>query len=237
MRRWCSLGALALLLSLAGTARADTAPPHVTVIGDSVMTAVWWHGEPLALATHGFDVDWEVAVCRTIAGQSCPFEGSRPPTLLDLVRTEGARLGQTVLVEVGYNDPPADFGQEVDEAVWALAGVGVRHVIWLTLHESLPQYTAMNAALEAATARHPELTVADWNAAAQGHPDWFQDDGIHLNAAGSDGLATFVNAALVRAFAPPTPQPQTPAPQVATAPPPEVLLWHGIFRVTSRSRG
>jgi hypothetical protein len=187
---------LALLVTAAPSA-ARAAAPHVTVIGDSVMAEVSWN-DPAQILAHGLDVRWEVAVCRTIDGVSCPFDGARPPTLLDLVRTDGAGLAPTAVVELGYNDPPDTFARAVDEAVWALAGVGVTRVVWLTLHEALPQYAAMNADLVAAEQRHPELEVADWNAVARGHPDWFQDDGIHLLPAGAAALASFVDEVLTQ---------------------------------------
>ena len=43
----------------------------------------------------------------------------------------------------------------------------------------------MNDVVRAAAARHPELTVVDWNLYSRSHPDWFQHDGLHLTDVGA----------------------------------------------------
>ena len=69
-------------------------------------------------------------------------------------------------------------------------------VLWLTLRADRDSYRSMNDDIRAAAARHPELTVVDWNLYSQGHPDWFQSDGLHLNGAGAQGMATLLHQAL-----------------------------------------
>ena len=106
--------------ALAFGATAAPAPPHVTVIGDSVLTAVEWNEAPLALLQKGLDAYMDIGVCRTVTGVSCPYEGGRVPTLMDVIAGMGVRLGPTVLVEVGSNDDPSTIGRDVDAAVgWA----------------------------------------------------------------------------------------------------------------------
>src|SRR3954447_16002421 len=99
--------------ALAATARAAPAPPTLTILGDSVLTAVEWNDAPLATLQHGFDMYMDIGVCRTISGISCPYEGGRVPTLMDVINGLGIRLGPTVLVEVGYNDEPQKLQGEV----------------------------------------------------------------------------------------------------------------------------
>ena len=56
----------------------------------------------------------------------------------------------------------------------------------------------MNEDIEAAAAAHPELTtVIDWNVYSRSHPDWFQADGLHLLASGSEAMATLIHKTLV----------------------------------------
>src|SRR5689334_5014145 len=83
---------------LAATASGAAQPvPDVTIIGDSVMTGVFWHPEAVTIMQYGLAVHWDVAICRTLTGESCPFDGSRPPTLLDVVQTDGSSISPTVI--------------------------------------------------------------------------------------------------------------------------------------------
>lgn len=194
------LSAAVLAATVSG---AGQPPPSVTIIGDSVMTGVLWHPDAVAIMQAGLSVHWDVAVCRTLTGVSCPFDGSRPPTLLDVVHADGPSLGPTVVVEVGYNDSPGRFAKEVEESIDALLAAGVQRILWVDLHEARPQYGAMNGVLAAASGRHPELTIVDWNGyAAQGY-GWFQSDQIHLTEAGGVELATLLHTAVWKATAPP----------------------------------
>src|SRR5262245_52915563 len=109
-----ALAGLALVVAVWSSAGATAqTSPELTVIGDSVLTAVIWNQAPLSILENGFDVNMQVGVCRTLAGRSCPFDGTRVPTVLDLVHTLGSQLGPNVVVEVGYNDPPDTFAQSV----------------------------------------------------------------------------------------------------------------------------
>jgi hypothetical protein len=187
---WCSSGVT-----------ADAGPP-LTVIGDSVLTAVIWNQTPLSILEQGFDVRMEVGVCRTLTGESCPFEGARVPTLLELVHTLGPQLGPNVLVEVGYNDAAKTFAQGVEQSVAALDAAGARRIFWVNLHEWQPQYAAMNRVLDEAASRHPEMTILDWRTYSRNQWSWFQGDGVHLMYAGAVAMATFLHASVNEALSP-----------------------------------
>ncbi len=206
-------------VGLLGVAPAASAPaaatrlPDVTVIGDSVMTGVIWHPAAMAVAQKDLQVRWEVAVCRTLIGVSCPFEGERPPTLVDLVRDAGPTMGKIVVVEAGYNDPVSTYPEAVEESVEALLAAGVRQILWLNLREVSEQFVEMNHVLAAAADLHPELQIVDWNRSSSNEWHWFQGDGIHLTPDGGIGLATLIHENVWRAIAPalvvsPAPFPQ-----------------------------
>ncbi len=206
MRVWAAslLGAVVLVGASASSATPGTPPvPDVTVIADSVMTAVTWHSNARAVMQKGLQVDWEVAVCRTLTGTSCPFDGERPPTLVQVVESDGESLGKTVVVECGYNDPEGTFAQDVESSIDALLEAGATKILWVNLHEAAPQFTAMNKVLTLVAAEHPQVSLLDWNTYADGHNDWFQTDLIHLTTNGGVGLATFIHAAVWKALAPP----------------------------------
>lgn len=196
--------AVCVLLATIGacTARAPqpaagaSPEPGVLIIGDSVATGMSWHDDAIAAMQKNLAVYWQVAICRTVTGVSCPFDGQRPPTLLDLVAALG-RVPPIVVVELGYNDDASTFALGVDEAMRALVAAGAKHVLWLTLHAVREPYPELNAALRQATTKWHRLELVDWDAAAQGHPEWFQTDGIHLLDAGGLAMAHLVHAAVM----------------------------------------
>jgi Putative Ig domain len=185
-------------VAVGGTAaaRAQTKAQQVTLIGDSVADAI--AGTRTAVAEVGREVslNLQVAPCRRIAGDSCPYNGVRPPNVIDLVQSLGPELGPNVVVAVGYNDHEDTYPQDLQSALTALEGAGVKRIFWLTLRAARHPYLSMNAALEAAAASHSDLTVVDWNVYSRSHPDWFQSDGIHLDYAGAQAMATLIHKAL-----------------------------------------
>lgn len=193
---------LALVALLAGaTSPAPAAPaplPHVTVFGDSIAEAIVDDDAARAILTKGLDVDFEVAPCRRIAQDSCPYNGVRPPTVLDVVKTLGSKIGPTVIVTLGYNEFEDQYAHNIDVALDAFKAAGVTKVLWLTLRAARHPYVNMNDMLVASAATHPSLIVVDWNLYSRSHPDWFQDDGLHLLDGGSKGMATLLRTTLAQ---------------------------------------
>jgi Putative Ig domain len=187
---------LLLVLACAAGARPDAAV-RVTVFGDSAATAMAY--DPTAKRTlgRGIDLRLEVAACRRVGDASCPYDGVRPPNVIERATELGAQLGPVVVVIVGYNDYEANYAANIEQALGAFRTAGVQEVVWLTLRESRQSYASMNDTIREAARRHPELTVVDWNALSRARSDWFQPDGIHLTAAGAEGMADLVNGALV----------------------------------------
>jgi hypothetical protein len=145
----------------------------------------------------------DIGVCRRLSGVSCPYEGGNVPTLLDVVNTLGPQLGKVVLVEVGYNDDHDPFAQNVESSINALLQAGVTRILWANLRGFAQQWIDMNAVLDAAARRHPELTVIDWNGYSTNKWSWFQGDGIHLVHEGAVAMATLFRSAIDEALAPP----------------------------------
>jgi hypothetical protein len=194
---------IALVPVAAGTA---TASPRVSVISDSIMTAVTW-GNDAALAdlSQGLDLQIDAAVCRRLNGQSCQFNNAYAPTTLTVINGWSTQLGSVVVIVDGYNDLPDHFAGDVELTLNTLRNDGVQHVLWLNLHEVRPEYVAKNAVLAAAAKRHPELRVLDWNAYSSPHEDWYQTDYVHLRPAGGVAIAMFIRKGIADAFAPPPP--------------------------------
>ena len=173
---------------------------HVTLIGDSVADAVGNTNAAVEMVGQGVDLDLEVSACRRVDDVSCPHDdGTRPPTVVQLAKQMGSKLGDNVVVSVGYNDAEDHYAQNIENALDAFKAAGVKRVWWLTLRAARHPYLNMNDDIVAAAKQHPEMTVVDWNVYSRSHPDWFQDDGIHLLSDGAIAMATLIHQALLDA--------------------------------------
>jgi hypothetical protein len=143
------------------------------------------------------DIDLEVAPCRRVEGEGCPVNGVRPPSVVELAKSLGSKLGPNVVVAVGYNDFEDQYAQNIEDALAAFKAAGVKHVWWLTLRAAHHPYLNMNDNIAAAARAHPELSVVDWNVYSRSHTDWFQDDGLHLLGPGADAMATLIHNTLL----------------------------------------
>jgi hypothetical protein len=189
---------LAVLTLGSAIAHADTrGVQHVTLIGDSVADAIGNTNSAIGIVKQGVDMDFEVAACRRVEGEGCPVDGVRPPSVVQLAKSMGSKLGPNVVVSVGYNDYEVQYAQNIDDALAAFKAAGVKHVWWLTLRAAHHPYLNMNDDIAAAAKTHPELTVIDWNVYSRSHPDWFQSDGLHLVQSGADAMATLIHKALL----------------------------------------
>jgi len=214
-------GMLLALLVVAGAEGGATAPPvRVTVFGDSAATAMAYDPDAKRILGRGIDLRLEVAACRRLGDTSCPYDGVRPPNVIDRATALGAEMGPVVVVVVGYNDFEANYADNIEQALAAFRKGGVEHVLWLTLRAERQSYLSMNGMITAAAQKHPEMTVVDWNAQARNNPGWLQPDGIHLTPLGAEGMAALVNDALV---------------QLGVAPKPLAPPARKLLAITSRS--
>ena len=157
---------------------------HVTLIGDSVATAIPGDTDAMRVLRQGSDLDLEVAPCRRLVDPSCP---PNPPTVVDVIKRLGAAVGPTVVIAVGYNDFEDRYASEIDDTLAALDAASVKRIFWLTMRAAHHPYINMNDEINAAAANRSNMSVIDWNAYSRNHPDWFQADGIHLLSPGSRG--------------------------------------------------
>jgi hypothetical protein len=195
---WIAVAAVALAASLSASASGSKLQ-HVTIIGDSVADGMGLEMTAKAILGQGIDADLELAPCRRLEGVSCPVDGVRPQNAIDLIHSLGPQIGPYVVVAVGYNDHEDEYAQDVEDTLAALKAAGVKRVFWLTLRAARHPYITMNADIADSAAKHPELTVVDWNLYSRSHPDWFQDDGVHLKNLGSEMMATLIHKALLQA--------------------------------------
>jgi hypothetical protein len=146
----------------------------VTAVGDSVLL----DAQPqLAADVPGIRVDGVV---------SRQFEAGIAVVQADRV---AGTLGRVLVVELGTNGPITP--DDVDAMVEAAAGV--TRIVFVTVCVPRPWAVPDNTVLTAGVARHADVAVlADWNALATPHPEWFTADQVHLNPAGATALAALV---------------------------------------------
>jgi lysophospholipase L1-like esterase len=104
-----------------------------------------------------------------------------------------------VVVELGYNDWPASFGNDIDAMMRALAARGTRRVAWVNMADIRRTsgggsfYGPANSALLAARNRWPNLTVLDWNRASNtSERSRCFADGVHLTPTGQARFAIWL---------------------------------------------
>ena len=187
------------VLTMAAFAGAADGPgvPRVTLIGDSGLGALLWEKDARGRIGRGLDLRTEIRTCRKLATDSCFHQGDRPPNALETVKSLGRALGTLIVIQVGYNDQPDRYADGLDRVMRAAVDTGVEKVVWVTLRASRQNYVEINAEIAAGARRWPQLVVADWDATSRDR-DWFHD-GVHMNAAGAEGFATFLRPRLVDA--------------------------------------
>ena len=68
-----------------------------------------------------------------------------------------------------------------------------RTVYWVTAYGKYLKWQAdVNQLIFDLAEENENVHILDWAAAAPEHPEWFYDDGLHLNATGQTGYADFI---------------------------------------------
>lgn len=108
--------------------------------------------------------------------------------IVNSLKSEG-KLYDTVVIELGINCPfPTDMGQEVLDAI------GSDHKIyWVKPYgKYMTNLSQTYEVLSELEQNNANLTILDWPAVAEANPDWFYDDGIHLNSDGQKGFTEYI---------------------------------------------
>jgi hypothetical protein len=190
--------ALAVLVGWGTSGAALTAAPRVTIVADSVGGVLFWQQHARDDLARGIDLRIDVRTCRRLVTEGCVYDGDRPPSALDAIRDLGRALGQVVVIDVGYNDPPSGFGAGIDRVMGALVDAGVDQVVWITLRERRSSWADINDQIREARKRWPQLTVGDWELGSRDHDDWFAD-GIHMTWDGGEAFTRFLRPLVVEA--------------------------------------
>jgi peptidoglycan/LPS O-acetylase OafA/YrhL len=174
--------------SEAAGARAGTAPSNaragapaaaggVTALGDSVMVGA--AGE-LMRSIGKLEIDAEV--------------GRQAPAVIELLnqrRAEG-QLGDEVVVHIGNNGTLSV--EQFDEMMRVLKGV--RKVVFVNVKVPRSWEQSNNDVLAEGVRRYPNAVLADWHATSANRPEFFVEDGYHLQPEGQRVYADLIAAQL-----------------------------------------
>ncbi|MBV8194835.1 MAG: acetyltransferase [Candidatus Dormibacteraeota bacterium] len=187
---WSCIGALPRPAAQAASSVAQQpAPPsvQVTAIGDSIMIDV---APFLQALVPGAEIDGQVS--RQMYQLS---------DLLDSMRAAGT-LRSRLVIELGTNGP-------FDEAQLAstLRSLGpMKRIVLVNTQVPRDWEQDVNDTLVRVAKEVPATTLVDWYTTSAGHPEWFDDDGVHPNPSGAQVMASMI----ARAVNPPAPPPPPP---------------------------
>lgn len=176
----------------------------ILFIGDSVSESI--ASEFAAVVTPAYPVlNWQACAGRGFVGAGCLFTVAAPQVNADGVGIVNASEAPAIaVVALGYNDDQNAIDGEVQQMLSALTAKGVQRIIFVNLstRSTTRTYARTNAALAAAAAANPSVTVLDWNAAsgAANQWRWFDNSSlccwVHLNTSGQAEFTLFLRAQL-----------------------------------------
>ena len=107
--------------------------------------------------------------------------------VLDARRAAG-ELGEVVVVHIGNNGVYTE--EEFDQTMQALAGV--RRVVFVNVNVPRAWEEPNNEVISEGVGRYPNAVLADWYSASVDHPEYFVEDGVHLQIKGQKVYAALI---------------------------------------------
>ena len=99
------------------------------------------------------------------------------------------KLGNTVLIALGTN---GKFNEVTGQELIDYLGKD-RRIYWITAYgKKLSWQKEVNQTIQKLAEKNENLSVVDWTKEAKKHPNWFYQDGTHLNTKGQIGYAKFI---------------------------------------------
>ena len=116
------------------------------------------------------------------------------PILAEVRAMRSADRPPVVIIHIGDNGyvPPSDL----TDTLGALRGEA--RVVLVTAKVPRDWQDAADQVLRQTAAKYPNVSVADWQAEAQQHDDWFVSDGVHLTSAGIAQFSACIASAVTQ---------------------------------------
>ena len=174
------------------------------VIGDSVTQSLVDEFNSLITPAYPNTV---IQACagRAMVGAACLFTQTAPNLNLDGISVLNALETPAVaLIALGYNDNSATYAAKLAQMISALTAKGVQRMIFVNMsaRSTTRNYALANAALSAAAAANPNITILDWNTASADASStrWFDNSSVccfvHLSRTGQTEFALFLRTQL-----------------------------------------
>jgi lysophospholipase L1-like esterase len=103
-------------------------------------------------------------------------------------RRYAGELGEVVVVHIGSNGVLT--AEQFDETMEALEGV--RRVVFVNVNVPRPWAQPNNEVIAEGVDRYPNAVLADWYSASVDHPEYFVEDGVHLQIEGQKVYAALI---------------------------------------------
>ena len=185
-------------------------PLSALLVGDSTMSGIRWYGDAQRALGGNVVYTHDLESCRRLYFLSCPGRENRlPPTTVEAIDAlvAAGRRFDVVVVQTGYNDSPAAFGESFDHTVAAARRTGAEQIIWLNYRVGASYvnfqfnqtagngYGIINQILidKLLTGSYPDVILADYDRYTRTADHWFVPDGVHFTATGSFGTADYIS--------------------------------------------
>lgn len=98
-------------------------------------------------------------------------------------------LGNTVIIALGTNGSfDLSSGQEIIDRLGR-----DRDIYWVTVYGTYLQWQdSSNETIYQLSEKNENVHIIDWAGEASSHPEWFYEDGIHLNVSGQEAYADLI---------------------------------------------
>jgi hypothetical protein len=176
----------------------------ILYIGDSVGESIASEFEAVVTPAYP-SMTYQSCAGRGMVGADCLFTVAAPQLDLDGVGVANALPAPAVaIVQLGYNDDPNAFSAELQQMISTLTSKAVQRIIFVNMstRATTRNYAVSNAALQAAAAANPSISIFDWNTASSPQPQWRWFDNtslccwVHLSTSGQAEFALFLRAQL-----------------------------------------
>jgi peptidoglycan/LPS O-acetylase OafA/YrhL len=116
--------------------------------------------------------------------------GLQTSAAIDILRwrRDSGQLGEVVVVDIGNNG--IFTAEQFDEMMGVLADT--RRVVFVNVNVPRAWEQPNNEVLAEGVQRYPNAVLADWYAASVDHPEYFVEDGVHLQIEGQWAYAAVI---------------------------------------------
>lgn len=99
------------------------------------------------------------------------------------------KLGSTVIISLGTN---GEFNPATGQELIDYLGTD-RTIYWINAYgKNLEFQKDVNKTIQELAEKNRNVRLIAWDKEAKKHPDWFYQDGTHLNTKGQDGFSHFI---------------------------------------------